>query len=71
MFLEVRRRCRHHVVGICPRCYPAESRTLRNKKLALAIAWLEHIAGDNPHIRTLDQVRRVAKDAREMIADLT
>jgi hypothetical protein len=71
LVLELRTRCRHNVIGICPRCYPAEARTLRNKKLALAIAWLERIRTPDPHIRNLDQVQRIADDAINQIADLT
>lgn len=71
LVLELRGRCRHNVIGICPRCYPAESRTLRNKKLALAIAWLDRIRSPDPHISTLDQVQRMASDAIDQVADLT
>ncbi len=71
LVLELRGRCRHNVIGICPRCYPAESRTLRNKKLALAIAWLDRIRSPDPHINTLDQVQRMASDAIDQVADLT
>jgi hypothetical protein len=71
LLIEVRKRCRHNVIGICPRCYPAEARTLRNKKLALAIAWLERIGTPDPQIRNLDQVQRIAHDALEQVADLT
>lgn len=71
LVLELRGRCRHNVIGICPRCYPAESRTLRNKKLALAIAWLDRIRTPDPHIHNLDQVQRMAADALEHVADLT
>lgn len=71
LVLELRGRCRHNVIGICPRCYPAESRTLRNKKLALAIAWLDRIRSPDPHVNTLDQVQRMASDAIDQVADLT
>ena len=71
LFLELRRRCQHNVYGICPRCYPAESRTLRNKKLALAIAWLERIKTPDPYLRNLDQVQKMAGDALEQVGDLT
>lgn len=71
LFFELRKRCRHNVLGICPRCYPAEARTRRNKKLALAIAWLERIRAPDPHINTLDQVQRIADDALEHIAHLS
>lgn len=71
LFVELRRRCRHDVVGICPRCWPAESRTRRNRKLALAIAWLDRIRSPDPHVKTIDQARRMAHDAIQTIADLT
>lgn len=71
LLLEFRQRCRHDVIGICPRCYPAEARTRRNRKLALALAWLERIRTPDPHIRNLDQVQRMAADAIEHVADLT
>jgi hypothetical protein len=71
LLLEVRKRCRHSVIGICPRCYPVEARTRRNKKLALAIAWLERIHIPDPHITNLDQVRRIAGEAIQHISDLT
>jgi hypothetical protein len=71
LFLELRHRCRHDVVGICPRCYPTEARTRRNRKLALAIAWLDRIRTPDPHIRTLDQVQKIAADAIDQVADLT
>jgi hypothetical protein len=69
--IEFRRRCRHDVVGICPRCWPLESRTRRNKKLSLAIAWLDRIRSPDPHVQTLAQVQRMANDAIQHIADLT
>lgn len=71
LFLEIRARCRHDVLGICPRCYPTEARRRSNRKLALAIAWLIRIKTPDPHIRTLDQVQRIASDALEQIGDLT
>jgi hypothetical protein len=71
LVLELRGRCRHNVIGICPRCYPIESRTLRNKKLALALAWLDRIRSPDPHVNTLDQVQRMASDAIDQVADLT
>jgi hypothetical protein len=71
LFLEVRARCRHQVIGICPRCHPAESRTLRNKKLCLAIAWLQRFKATDPHITNLEQVRGMATHALDAIADLT
>lgn len=71
LFLELRARCRHDVVGICPRCWPSESRTRRNRKLALAIAWLDRIRSPDPHVKTLDQAKRMADDAIQHIADLT
>jgi hypothetical protein len=71
LFLELRPRCRHDVVGICPRCWPSESRTRRNKKLALAIAWLDRIRSPDPTITTLDQAKRMADDAIQHVADLT
>jgi hypothetical protein len=71
LFIELRPRCRHRVIGICPRCWPQESRTRRNKKLALAIAWLDRIRTSDPHVRTLGQAQRMADDAIQQIADLT
>jgi len=71
LVLELRPRCRHGVVGICPRCWPQESRTRRNKKLALAIAWLDRIRTPDSHIHTLGQTQRMADDAIRQIADLT
>jgi len=71
LFLEVRARCRHDVVGICPRCWPAESRTRRNRKLALAIAWLDRIRSPDPHVQSLGHAQRMADDAIQHIADLT
>jgi hypothetical protein len=71
LVLEVRARCRHNVLGICPRCYPAESRTQRNRKLCLALAWLERLSAEDPHIKDVKQVRRIAADALAGIADLT
>lgn len=68
--IELRSRCRHEVLGICPRCWPAEARTRRNRKLSLAIAWLERLAVKDPHIVTTPQVRRIASDALNAIADL-
>lgn len=71
LLLELRPRCQHNVLGICPRCFPAEARTRRNRKLALAIAWLERISIPDPHIRSLDQVQKIAADALNQVADLT
>jgi hypothetical protein len=71
LILELRPRCRHDVIGICPRCWPQESRTRRNKKLALAIAWLDRIRTPDPHVTTLDQARRMADDGIQHVADLT
>ena len=71
LILELRPRCRHDVIGICPRCWPQESRTRRNKKLALAIAWLDRIRTPDPHVTTLDQARRMADDGIQQVADLT
>jgi hypothetical protein len=71
LFLELRARCRHDVVGICPRCWPHESRTRRNRKLSLAIAWLDRIRSPDPSLKTLDQAQRMAHDAINSIADLT
>lgn len=70
LVLEWRGRCRHEVVGICPRCFPSEVRTLRNKKLALALAWLERLAVEDPHITQVGQCRRMAADAYRAIGDL-
>jgi hypothetical protein len=71
LFVELRARCPHDVVGICPRCWPRESRTRRNRKLSLAIAWLDRIRSPDHHIKTIEQVRRMADDAINSIADLT
>jgi hypothetical protein len=71
LVLEVRARCRHDVLGICPRCYPAESRTRRNRKLALAIAWLDRIRSVDPFVKDISQVRSMAAHALDTIADLT
>jgi hypothetical protein len=71
LIVELRPRCLHGVVGICPRCWPAEARTRRNKKLALAIAWLDRIRTHDPHVTTLDDVRGMANSAIQHIADLT
>lgn len=70
LVLEFRRRCQHDVLGVCPRCYPAEARTLRNKKLALALAWLERIETPDPVIVDLRQAQAMARSARYDIAKL-
>ncbi len=70
LVLEWRGRCRHDVVGICPRCFPSEARTLRNKKLALAVAWLERLAAADPQVKEVPQLRRMAADAYQAVADL-
>ena len=70
LVLELRPRCRHGVLGICPRCYPAEARTLRNKKLALALAWLERLSVPDPYLTEVTQLQRIASDARQAVADL-
>jgi len=69
--LDIRKRCPHKVDGICPRCYPAESRTPANRKLSLAIAWLDRIRITDPQIRSLDQVQKMAGDALDQVRDLT
>jgi hypothetical protein len=69
--LELRARCRHNVLGICPRCYPAEARTRRNRKLCMALAWLERIRAHDPHVTQLRQVQQMADHAIATIADLT
>lgn len=71
LIVEFRRRCRHQVVGICPRCWPSESRTRRNRKLALAIAWLDRIRTPDPHVDSLRQAQQMADDAIKHISDLT
>jgi hypothetical protein len=71
LFVELRARCRHDVVGICPRCWPDESRTRANRKLSLAIAWLDRIRSPDHQIKTVEQLRRIAHDAINSIADLT
>jgi hypothetical protein len=71
LFLELRTRCRHDVLGICPRCYPAESRTRRNKKLALALAWLVRISADDLHVTTLKQSQEMARHAINAVENLT
>ena len=71
LVLELRARCRHNVLGICPRCYPAEARTRRNRKLAVALAWLERMSIPDPHAQTADQVRAMAAHALSKVADLT
>jgi len=71
LVLELRGRCRHNVIGICPRCWPKDARTLRNKKLALAIAWLDRIRTPDAFVTRLDQVQRMADDAIKHISDLT
>jgi hypothetical protein len=45
-------------------------RTLRNKKLALALAWLERIATPDPYVTDIKQLRRMAEDGRQNVADL-
>lgn len=71
LFLEFRARCSHDVVGICPRCWPSESRTRRNKKLSLAIAWLDRIRSPDPNVSQLGQAQAMANTAIRDIADLT
>jgi hypothetical protein len=71
LVLELRARCRHDVLGICPRCYPAESRTLRNRKLAIAIAWLQRIRATDPFIKDPAAARGMAEHALSQIGDLT
>lgn len=71
LVVELRARCRHQVLGICPRCHPSEVRTLRNLKLALALAWLERLSAPDPYISNVDQVRRIARDAVHQVADLS
>lgn len=68
--IEWRQRCRHEVLGICPRCYPDEVRTRRNRKLAMAIAWLERLSVADPYVTNLPQVRQQARDALDQVADL-
>jgi len=71
LVLELRARCRHEVLGICPQCYPAEARTRRNRKLAMALAWLDRIRAPDPHVTELRQVQAMADHALATIADLT
>lgn len=71
LVLELRRKCRHRVLGICPRCYPSEVRTLRNRKLCAAIAWLERLGAVDPHVTTVAQLRRMARDALTLVAEMT
>jgi len=68
--IEWRRVCRHQVLGICPRCYPDEVRTRRNRKLEMALAWLQRFAADDPYVTTVQQMRRQAIDALDHIADI-
>lgn len=71
LVVELRGRCTHDVIGICPRCWPKDARTLRNKKLALAIAWLDRIRTPDPYVQTLGQAQKMADDAIQHVADLT
>jgi hypothetical protein len=71
LVLELRARCRHDVLGICPRCYPDEARTRRNRKLCAAIAWLERIRAPDPHVTELRQAQQMADHALSTVADLT
>jgi hypothetical protein len=71
LVLELRARCRHNVPGICPRCYPAEARTRRNRKLAVALAWLERIRAPDPQVTELRQAQGMADHALRTIDDLT
>jgi hypothetical protein len=71
MVIELRKRCCHDVVGVCPRCWPSESRTRRNRKLALAIAWLDRIRTPDPYVTDLRQAQKMADSAIQNIADLT
>ena len=71
LVIELRTRCTHGLVGICPRCWPDEARTRRNRKLALALAWLERIAAHDPHVSTLAQAKAMANSAIQNIQDLT
>lgn len=70
LVIELRTRCRHDVVGICPRCYPSESRTRRNRKLALAIAWLDRIRTPDPYVTRLEQAQAMAKSALNDVSNI-
>lgn len=69
LVIQVRRRCRHNVLGVCPRCYPRESRRFANRKLCMALAWLQQIKASDPRLTVQDK-ERMARDALEQIGDL-
>lgn len=69
--IEWRQRCRHEVLGICPRCYPDEVRTRRNRKLAMAIAWLQRLSVEDPYVTDVRQLRQQARDALDQVGDLS
>jgi hypothetical protein len=54
--------CGHDVPGVCPQCYPAESRGMGSRKASLAIAWLETIERQQPGAR-LETIKKMAADA--------
>lgn len=65
--MEPTARCPHDVPGICPQCFPTESRTLGARKASLAIAWLERIERAASHEDTRTMAADALRHCRELI----
>jgi len=70
LVVELRRSCRHQVPRVCPQCFPAEARTVTSRKLSLALAWLDRIQAQDFNVNRLEQLRQMARDAYNQVADL-
>jgi hypothetical protein len=70
LVVELRRPCRHQVPGVCPQCFPAEARTVTARKLSMALAWLDRLQARDASVNELEQLRQMARDAYNQVADL-